>query len=121
MRRIGLLVADRLVQRVFREVDAECGRQLAKHAFDAGVAFVVLVAGAGERFGLVDDDGGAGEELQATGIAAKLSGALAHVGHLRSDKFELRAVDEDALGMAGGEMTAAGRTTRLEQHRRPLR
>src|SRR5450830_1024833 len=88
--------------------------------FRTDVALVFGEFFLGLAFSLGRDDGGAEEDLDVGGSASQCHRLCADIVHDVLDPILALAVDEDALCMRGGELTATGRGAGLIQHRRAL-
>ncbi len=117
---VVLLVADRLVESVARQVDAAGAGEVRQAGLGAGVAAVLgmLVAGLGRGGG--DDHVDAHEDPDVLGATAGTDHRRADALHQLAGGLAGLSGDEHAFGVARGEGQATLRGAGLEQHRGAL-
>ena len=109
------VVGQRLVEIELAEVDvghlAEMGEAL-QHVILAALGARVLAL---QRFGhrLADDRVDEEQHLAVVGLAAGRHHVLAHVVAIAAHRLDALDVDDDGIGMGGGELAAARRTAGL--------
>ncbi|CUJ73486.1 Uncharacterised protein [Achromobacter sp. 2789STDY5608633] len=118
--RVVLHVADRLVRRIARKIDAGRTGVMGQARLRVGVAQVLRVLLARLGLGAAHHRRHAHEELDIARIAALAGHRLAHARHQLAQAFLGLARHEHAFRVARREGLAAARRARLVQHRRAL-
>ena len=114
-------ILQHLIRLILAEIDPRPAGEQRQRAFIADVLLIFLPLRLCLAVGVADNHRLQVEDQDAVRIAPRLSCPAANIRHRLLQQHLRRRCDEDAFGMAGGELFAAAGRPRLIQHRRALR